>query len=186
MSRLLRIALPLSGLHKITRQPLFDERGSFSRLFCMEELATAGWHGPIAQINLSQTRHLGTIRGMHFQYPPHAEAKLISCIRGKVWDVAVDLRHGSPTFLQCWGECLSAENGHAILIPPGFAHGFQALSENAELLYCHSKPYAPESEGGIHPLDPRIAPQWPLAPGQMSAKDSSRSLIAANFHGISI
>lgn len=186
MSRLFSVELPLSGLHKITRQPIFDERGSFSRLFCMDELAAIGWPGPIAQINLSHTRHPGTIRGMHFQSPPNADAKLVSCISGEVWDVAIDLRNGSPSFLHCWGERLSADNGYAMLIPPGFAHGFQALSKNVELLYFHSKPYVPESEGGIHPLDPRIAPQWPLPPKEMSGKDSSRSYIAANFHGISI
>ena len=105
-----------------------DARGFLSRLFCAEELRAAGWTGPIAQINHTHTARKGTVRGMHFQYPPHAEMKLVSCLRGEVWDVAVDIRAGSQTFLRWHAEILSADNGRALLIPQGFAHGFQALT----------------------------------------------------------
>jgi dTDP-4-dehydrorhamnose 3,5-epimerase len=106
-----------------------DDRGSLSRLFCADELAASGWAWPVAQINHTVTLHRGAVRGFHFQRPPHAEAKLVSCLRGAVWDVAVDLRQGSPTFLQHRAIELSADNGQALLIPPGFAHGFQALRD---------------------------------------------------------
>ena len=119
---------------RVQRQPLQDARGLFERMFCADELAAAGWTQPIAQINHSVTRQRGSVRGLHYQRPPHAEMKLVSCLRGEVWDVAVDLRAGSPTFLQWHAEHLSPSNACALLIPPGFAHGFQALTDDAELL----------------------------------------------------
>ena len=126
MKRLAIADLPLAGLKRIERQRLGDARGFLSRLFCAEELAAAGWSKPIAQINQTFTAKRGTVRGLHFQYPPHAEMKLVSCLRGEVWDVAVDVRAGSKTFLRWHAERLSADNGCALLIPEGFAHGFQA------------------------------------------------------------
>ena len=128
MNRFRIQSTPLSGLQVITRQMLGDHRGFLSRLFCADELAQAGWTKPIAQINHTYTAKKGTVRGMHFQHPPHAEMKLVSCIRGEVWDVAVDLRANSPTFLHWHAEVLSADNHKALLIPEGFAHGFQTLS----------------------------------------------------------
>jgi dTDP-4-dehydrorhamnose 3,5-epimerase len=174
MSRLATAPLPLAGLVRVQRHPLADERGFFARLFCADELAGAGWTLPIAQINHSHTARAGTVRGLHYQRPPHAEMKLVTCLRGEVLDVAVDLRHGSPTFLQWHAERLSADNGTALLIPPGFAHGFQALSDQAELLYCHSAAHVPGAEGGLNPLDPRLAIAWPLPPVGLSPRDAGQ------------
>jgi dTDP-4-dehydrorhamnose 3,5-epimerase len=136
----------LRGLVAVQRHRLADARGSLSRLFCAQELAAAGWAWPVVQINHTVTLHRGAVRGMHYQRAPHTEAKLVSCLRGAVWDVAVDLRAGSPTFLQHRALELSADNGTALLIPPGFAHGFQALSDGVELLYFHSAAHAPAAE----------------------------------------
>ncbi|MBY0410997.1 MAG: dTDP-4-dehydrorhamnose 3,5-epimerase family protein, partial [Burkholderiaceae bacterium] len=137
MRRLALTPLPLQGLYRVQRQYVADERGYFSRIFCAVELAEAGWSAPVAQVNHSHTTHRGTVRGMHYQRPPHAEMKLVSCLQGEVWDVAVDLRRGSPTFLQWHAERLSADNGCAMLIPTGVAHGFQALTDHVTLLYAH-------------------------------------------------
>lgn len=166
------------------RQRLGDHRGFLARLFCAGELAEAGWTRPITQINHTMTARKGTVRGLHFQHPPQAEMKLVSCIRGEVWDVAVDLRAESPGFLAWHAERLSAENGRALLIPEGFAHGFQALTDEAELLYCHSAAYAPEAEGGLNPLDPRLAIAWPLEIADMSERDRAHPLLDAGFAGV--
>lgn len=176
--------LPLVGLKRVERQRLGDGRGFLARLFCVDELAAVGWSKPIAQINHTYTARQGTVRGLHFQYPPHAEMKLVSCIRGEVWDVAVDLRLGSPTFLNWHAERLSAENGCALLIPEGFAHGFQALTNDVELLYCHSAAYAAQSEGGLNPADPHLGIRWPLAITEVSARDAGHPLITDDFEGV--
>ena len=183
MSRLTCVATPLRGLVRIERQKLVDARGFFSRVFCSDELVAAGWVGTVAQINHSHTTHSGTVRGMHYQRPPHAEMKLVSCLQGDVWDVAVDLRHGSSTFLRWHAERLSADNGCALLIPPGFAHGFQALSDDATLLYCHSAAYVAEAEAGLHPLDTRLDIRWPLPAQQLSPRDAGQALLAPDFEG---
>jgi dTDP-4-dehydrorhamnose 3,5-epimerase len=171
----------------VRRQRLADDRGSLSRLFCAQDLATAGWVWPVAQINHSVTLQRGAVRGFHYQHPPHAEAKLVSCVRGAVWDVAVDLRRGSPTFLQHRALELSADNGQALLIPPGFAHGFQALNEGVELLYLHSAVHAPHFEAGLHPRDPALAVAWPLEVAQLSERDRSRAFIDVQaFEGVTL
>jgi len=121
---------------------------------------------------------------MHFQRPPHAEIKLVNCLRGEVWDVAVDLRAGSPTFLRWHAERLSADNGCALLIPRGFAHGFQTLSDDVELLYCHSAAYAAQSEGGMHPQDERLGIAWPMPLTELSARDAGHARITETFTGI--
>lgn len=175
---------PLSGLCVIERAPFADARGQFRRLFCAAELAAISWTLPVAQVNHSLTRAAGTVRGMHFQHPPHAEDKLVTCIAGSVWDVAVDLRAGSPTFLRWHAEMLSAENGRSMLIPKGVAHGFQAMSDDAALVYVHSTSYHPEAEGGLHPRDPRIGISWPLAIRELSEKDAGRPYIDRSYQGI--
>jgi dTDP-4-dehydrorhamnose 3,5-epimerase len=176
--------LPLPGLKRVERRPLRDARGTFARLFCAEELRAAGWSGPVAQVNHSATARKGTVRGLHFQYPPHAEMKLVNCIRGEVFDVVVDLRRGSPTFLQWHAERLSADNGCALLIPQGFAHGFQTLADDAELVYCHSAAYAPAAEGGLDPRDARLAIGWPLPIAALSERDARHPALDATFTGI--
>lgn len=173
--------LPLAGLRRVERQRLGDHRGFLARLFCAEELAAAGWVAPVVQINHSYTARQGTVRGMHFQRPPHAEMKLVSCIRGEVWDVAIDVRTGSSTFLQWHAERLSAVNGCALLIPAGFAHGFQTLCDDVELLYCHSAAYAPANEAGLNPLDTCLAIAWPLPVGALSARDAGHPSVDAAF-----
>ena len=184
MSRFAVDDMPLAGLKRVTRQRIGDQRGFLSRLFCADELAGAGWHRPIAQINHTLTAVRGTVRGMHFQRPPHAEMKLVSCIRGEVWDVVVDLREGSATFLRWHAERLSADSGHALLIPEGFAHGFQALTDDVELLYCHSMPHEPAAEGGLHPMDPALSIAWPLPAANLSPRDGQHKLMDANFRGL--
>ncbi len=176
--------LPLAGLKRIQRQRLGDSRGFLSRLFCAEELAEAGWSKPVAQINHTHTASRGTVRGMHYQLPPHAEMKLVSCLRGEVWDVAVDLRAGSPSFLQWHAERLSAENFTALLIPEGFAHGFQTLSDDVELLYCHSAAYQASAEAGLNPQDDRLAIGWPLPIRALSARDAKHLVIDDDFEGV--
>jgi dTDP-4-dehydrorhamnose 3,5-epimerase len=184
VNRLTCIATPLAGLMRIERHRIADGRGSFSRLFCASELAGAGWKDPIVQINHSHTALRGTVRGMHYQRSPHAETKLVSCLQGEVWDVAVDLRKNSPTFLQWYAEHLSAGNGYALLIPPGFAHGFQALTDDATMLYCHSTAYASEAEAGLNPLDPSLVIAWPLPVAQLSPRDAGQAMLTANFEGV--
>jgi len=179
-------ALPLSGLQKITRQVLGDNRGYLSRLFCSDELSHVGWTKPIAQINHTYTQKQGVVRGMHFQYPPYAEVKLVSCIRGEVWDVAVDLGKDSPTFLHWHAERLSADNHCALLIPEGFAHGFQTLSEECELLYLHSTAYSAESESGLNIVDPLLNIEWPLSITEASERDTKHLMISNDFEGLDI
>jgi dTDP-4-dehydrorhamnose 3,5-epimerase len=174
----------LEGLAVVQRKAVGDERGFLSRMFCAEELSAAGWRWPISQINHALTKAAGTVRGMHFQYPPKAEAKLVSCVRGAVWDVAVDLRKDSPTFMRWHAEELSAAHCRALLIPPGFAHGFQTLEPDSELLYLHSEPYDPELEGALNPRDPELGITWPLAVAVVSDKDARRPMITSDFQGV--
>jgi dTDP-4-dehydrorhamnose 3,5-epimerase len=184
LKRLSIADLPLAGLKRIERQRLDDARGFLSRIFCAEELRAAGWDKPVVQINHSCTAGRGTVRGMHFQQPPHAEMKLVSCIRGEVWDAAVDIRAGSKTFLHWHGERLSADNGRALLIPEGFAHGFQTLTDDAELLYCHSAAFNATAEAGLNPTDARLAISWPLQITDLSARDSQQPLLNERFAGV--
>lgn len=184
MSRFQVTELPLPGLKGVMRQRMGDSRGFLSRLFCADELEAAGWRKPIAQVNHTLTARRGTVRGMHFQKPPHAEMKLVTCLRGEVWDVAIDIRQGSPTFLRWHAERLSADNGLAMLLPEGFAHGFQALTDDVELLYCHSALYVPDAEAGLHPQDSALSIPWPLPVGELSARDASRPMLGAEFSGM--
>lgn len=174
----------LDGVTIVERVVLDDSRGFFSRIFCQDELCHAGVRRPVVQINHTLTRAKGTVRGMHFQRPPHAETKLVSCLRGKVFDVAVDLRCDSPTFLKWHGEILSDANHKSLLIPEGFAHGFQSLTPNCELLYLHSAAYEPDAEGIVHALDPAIDIQWPLNVTEMSERDQSHRFLDAEFEGM--
>lgn len=184
MNRLVSTDLRLSGLKLIQRKNLGDSRGFLSRIFCNDELRLSGWLEPIAQINHTYTAHRGTVRGMHFQTNPYAEMKLVSCLRGEVWDVAVDMRDGSDTFLQWHAELLSAENQRALLIPKGFAHGFQSLSNDVELLYCHSAPFHAEAERGLHPKDSKLAIQWPISISELSLRDAQHVLLDDQFKGV--
>jgi len=186
MSQFSVIDTPIAGLHVVERKMIGDSRGFLSRIFCAEQLNQFGWHKPVNQINQTLTKKRGTVRGMHFQYSPYAEMKLVSCLQGKILDVAVDLRKNSPTFLQWYGQELSAENCRSLLIPEGFAHGFQTLSDDCELLYLHSAPYKSDAEGGLHPTDPMLSVNWPLEISELSQRDSMHPLLTPEFKGIEL
>lgn len=177
-------ATPLHGLSVISRKTLSDDRGFLSRLFCEEDLAAFGWQGRIAQLNETGTLHKGTVRGMHFQLPPHAEIKLVTCTRGRVLDIAVDIRVGSPTFLQHFAVELSEENACSLLIPMGFAHGFQALTDEVRMIYAHSQPYAASSEGGLNPQDPALGIDWPLPVANLSPRDAAHPFLSPDYSGV--
>lgn len=179
-------ATPLQGLQMIQRKSIGDSRGYFERMFCIDELQTILGDRQVVQINHTQTQNRGTVRGMHFQFQPHSEMKLISCLRGEVFDVAVDLRRGSPTFLHWHAEVLSAENHKTLAIPEGFAHGFQTLSDDCEMLYLHSAAYAPDCEAGLNPHDERLAITWPLVVSEMSSRDAARPMLNLDFPGVSL
>lgn len=184
MSRLDFISTPLAGLMLVQRKTVEDHRGFLSRFYCVEEFGEAGINKPIAQINHTYTRIKGSVRGLHFQHPPHAESKLVSCLRGAIFDVAVDLRRDSPTFLKWHGELLSAGNRRSLLIPEGYAHGFQTLAEDCELIYLHTAAYHPEAEGALNAADPKLNIRWPLPIGDISERDRSHPFIDAGFQGI--
>lgn len=184
MSRFAIHDTALQGLRIVERERVSDGRGYLSRLFCAEELHAAGWTRPVAQVNHTHTAARGTLRGLHFQLPPYSEMKLVTCLAGEVWDVAVDIRRGSPTFL-CWhAEHLSAENLRALLIPEGFAHGYQTLSADCDLLYFHTAAYHPGSEGALNPTDPRLGISWPLEITEISDRDRTHPLLTADYQGI--
>ena len=184
MNRFLVVDTPISGVRVVQRQPLADARGFLARLFCARELAQLGWRKPVAQVNHTLTQRRGTLRGFHYQVAPHAEMKLVSCLRGEAWDVALDLRAGSPTFLHWHAQYLSADNHCALLIPEGCAHGFQSLDDDVELLYCHSMPYTPEADAGLHPLDQRLGIEWPLPVALLSDRDARQPSVDALFEGV--
>jgi dTDP-4-dehydrorhamnose 3,5-epimerase len=178
--------LSIHGAYLIRLSPFKDDRGFFSRLFCARELEQALNAKQIVQINHSINIEKGTIRGMHFQYPPHAEIKIIRCLRGKVFDVMVDLRAGSPTFLKYEAVALSFDDYNMVFIPEGCAHGFQTLEENSELLYFHTAFYNKEAEGGLKYNDPAIGIEWPLPGKNISAKDGNYPLLDSSFSGIQV
>ena len=175
---------PLAGLYEIRATPVCDARGRFTRLFCEQELSPIrpGLH--FTQINLSETHARGTLRGLHYQTPPAAEAKLIRCLHGSVFDVAVDLRKNSPTFLQWHAFELTADNDRAVFIPEGFAHGFQALTDEAHLLYMHTVAWTPACEAGLRHDDPRLAIKWPLTVFTISERDIHYPLLNDAFIGV--
>ncbi|QPK64927.1 dTDP-4-dehydrorhamnose 3,5-epimerase family protein [Methylomonas sp. LL1] len=174
----------LSGLFVVETTPVTDHRGAFARLFCEWELAPILGGRHIAQINYSRTSAVGAVRGLHFQHPPHAEMKLVRCLRGRVWDVALDLRAGSPTFLRWHAEELSSNNRRMLVIPEGCAHGFQVLEADSELLYLHTEFYTPAAESGVLHDDPRLAIRWPLPVTDLSERDLRHAAIPADFLGI--
>ena len=184
MSRFHIQSTALPGLALVTRSRLGDARGFLSRLFCAQELAEAGWLKPVAQINYTFTARAGSLRGMHYQQVPHAEMKLVQCLQGEIWDVVVDLRPASPTYLQCHGERLSADNACAMLIPEGFAHGFQTLSPDCVLLYLHSAAHHAGSEAGLRFDDPALAIDWPLPVTEISERDQQHPLLSPKFSGV--
>ena len=171
--------LPLTGAALVEVQPYSDHRGIFARFFCARELSDLIKDRQIVNVNYSRTSRVGAVRGMHYQRPPHQEMKLVRCIGGAVYDVLVDLRRGSSTFLQWHGEILSADNQHMLCIPEGFAHGFQVLQPESELMYLTTQFYVPGSEGGIRYDDPAVGVKWPCEVTEVSEKDLGHPLLHA-------
>lgn len=180
------IETKLKDLYIIIPEPFEDHRGTFYRFYCENELKKIGYNKTIVQMNQSLTKIKGSIRGMHFQYPPKSEIKFVKCLRGSIFDVAIDLRKNSPSFLKWHSELLSAENKKLMYIPEGFAHGFQTLEDNCEVLYLHSEFYSPELESGIRYNDPKVNIKWPLEISEISKRDKEHELIKDNFEGINV
>lgn len=174
----------LAGSFIVELETFTDERGWFARYYCKEEFREIGHSKEWAQMNHSFSSKQGTIRGMHFQKEPYGEIKLVRCIAGTVFDVIIDLRKNSPTFLHWFGTELSAQNKRSLYIPEGFAHGFQCLSERCELLYHHSEVYQPDAEAGIRYDDPVVSINWPLPVSVISERDISHPLLSNEFKGI--
>lgn len=180
------IATPIAGAALVETRAHQDARGAFARLFCAHALADILGPRHIVQINQSRTLRPGAVRGMHFQHPPHAEMKLVRCIRGRVWDVVVDLRAGSPTFLQWHAQELDAQSASMLVIPEGCAHGFQVLEADSELLYLHTAFYTPSAEAGVRHDDPRVGIRWPLTVTDLSPRDQAHPLLPDDFAGIQV
>jgi len=164
---------PLKGAWTIDLEPRGDERGFFARAFCQNEFDAHGLKRDLAQANLSYNPKRATLRGMHYQIPPHAEVKIVRCTRGAIYDVIIDLRADSATRFQWFGVELSADNRTALYVPEGFAHGYQSLTEESEVFYLVTEFYAPGSERGIRWNDPRFAIRWPLPDPVLSPKDAA-------------
>ena len=178
--------LPLAGACVIEYEPRRDERGFFARVFCAETFRQQGLVDCFAQTNHSMSLHRGIIRGLHYQRPPRAEAKLLRCLRGRVQDVMVDLRRESPTFLQWHAEIVKADDLKAVYVPPGFAHGYQALEDGSAVTYDASAPYTPELEGAIRYDDPRLRIKWEIAEVIVSPKDAATPHLADDFAGVAL
>ncbi len=178
------ISTPLAGSYTIDLHPLNDNRGWFARTYCKDEFNQIGHTKEWVQLNHSYTIQQGALRGMHYQLPPFGEIKLVRCIAGAVYDVIVDLRKNSSTFLHSFGTELSALNKRMMYIPEGFAHGFQTLQGHSELIYHHSEFYTPASERGIRYNDPRINVQWPAMQTDISERDRYHPLLDETFLGI--
>ncbi len=178
--------LPLAGSFVIEYEPRCDERGFFARVFCSESFRKQGLVDRFVQTNHSMSLRRGIVRGLHYQHPPHAEAKLLRCLRGSVQDVMVDLRRNSPTFLQWHAVVLRADELKAVYIAPGFAHGYQALEDGSAVSYDVSAAYMPELEGAIRFDDPRLRIKWEIPDVIVSRKDTSTPYLADDFAGVQL
>lgn len=166
-------ALPINGVYRIDPERISDDRGSFARIFCTEEFSAHGLATSWAQMNVSHSARKGTLRGLHFQRSPAAEAKLVRCLKGAMFDVLVDLRAGSPGFGQWTSVELTPESGAMVYVPEGVAHGFQTLLPDTEVLYCHSVTYQREHEGGLRFDDESVGVAWPLPVSTLSERDKT-------------
>ena len=175
---------PLAGSYVIDLEPFSDDRGWFARFYDENEFEQIGHNKKWVQFNHSFTKHKGSIRGMHFQLPPYREIKMVRCVAGAVFDVIIDVRKGSDTFLQWFGTELSAANKKMLYIPEGFAHGFQCVTDDCELIYLHSEFYVPNAEGGIRYNDQKVAINWPLPVHTLSPRDAGHPLLDEKFKGI--
>ena len=173
---MLYTSLPIDGAYLINLDKREDERGFFSRYYCEQEFAENNLNTSWPQVNNSLSKKRGTLRGLHFQRPPSAEVKLVRCLRGSIWDVIVDIREGSPTYRQWFGEELSAENRTMMYVPEGCAHGFVSLEDDSEILYMVSSPYDFAHEGTVKWNDPFHQIEWPIEPVVISDKDEAAEL----------
>ena len=170
----------IPGVVVVETEPALDDRGSFARTYCVDEFAAHGIDFVPVQISMSSNRRAGTLRGLHLQAPPQEEAKLVSCTRGSAFDVAVDLRDGSPTYGHWTAVELSAESRRGIYIPPGCGHGFQTLEDDTELLYLISETYDPSLQRGVRWDDPTLAIDWPAADERiLSERDAALPTLEA-------
>ena len=167
------IATPLAGAYIVDIDPTSDERGFFARTFCADEFAEFGFDAATLECSASFNASKGTLRGMHYQAPPHEEDKLIRCTAGAIFDVIIDIRAGSPSYGRWFGTELTASNRRALLAPKGFAHGFISLADATEVLYMISAPHAPESAYGFIWNDPKVGIAWPMKPVVISARDAA-------------
>lgn len=174
----------ISGLYVIEPSPFVDHRGLFARSYCKNEFSAIGFQKEFVQFNHSFNLLKGTVRGMHFQRPPHAETKYVRCVQGSIYDVAIDIRKDSPTYLKYFGIELTSSNLKGLLIPDGFAHGFQTLEDNTTVIYHSTEYYNPSREGGIRFNDPLTKITWPLPCMNLSNKDLNIPLIGKNFKPI--
>lgn len=186
MSRFVLQKTPIEDLLVIERQRLGDHRGFLERIFCIETLSEFLVNKSVRQINFTYTKKRGSVRGLHFQYPPHGETKIITCTKGEIWDVAVDLRKESKTFLKYHAVRLSENNPQSYFIPEGFAHGFQALTSDCQMIYLHTSDYKPESEGALNALDPRILINWPEDITERSERDENHAFLTEEFLGLEL
>ena len=168
---------PLAGLYVVEPEILTDDRGLFARTYCEREFSSQGLSLRIVQCNVSSNRLKGTLRGLHYQKDPHGEVKLVTCTRGAIYDVAVDLRRASPTFAKWFGIVLSAENRLMLYVPEGFAHGFQTITDDVELFYQMSQFYVSEAAAGVRWNDPQIGLKWPFPDPILSPRDRSLPLL---------
>lgn len=174
------------AVHWFERPCHQDERGSFSRLFCSDTFDQFGLETQIVQLNQATNARAGTLRGMHYQIPPAAETKYVTCISGSVWDVVADLRQGSPTYLSWKAFELAAELPSVLVIPPGFAHGYLTLADDSHLIYGHTASYQPELEAAIRFDDPAVGIDWPNAPAVISNRDQEHPMISKQFEGVAL
>lgn len=174
----------IAGVVQVERLSLGDSRGWLQRIYCADELRLVLGERSIAQVNRTFTANQGTVRGLHFQQAPAAETKVVTCVSGRVFDVAVDLRRGSTTFLSWHAEILDSSEARSLIIPEGCAHGFQSLTPNCEMLYLHTAAYSPEREAGVSPTDPVLGIPWPQTISEISNRDASHKPITPEFSGI--
>ncbi len=174
----------IDSVFLIDAEPHTDSRGSFTRIFCQKDNAAHGVDMPIVQVNRSMNHFAGTVRGLHYQTEPYCETKWVSCIRGSVFDVTLDIRRGSPTFLQWIGIELSEKNMRMVHIPKGCAHGFQTLEPDTEILYFHSEFYSPENSRGIRYDDQRLKIKFPLDVTTVSRRDANFPFLRPDFSGV--
>ena len=178
------VRTPIKDLYVIQQTPVRDARGEFARIYCEQELASKGLVSQYVQENTSKSNKAGTIRGLHLQEPPSAEAKLVRCTTGRIFDVAVDCRHGSDTFLEWFGLELTEDNKKLLYVPPGFAHGYQAITDGAVASYLTSSFYTPAAELQFHCMDSRLGINWPVNNPLLSDKDAKAKFLPHDFGGI--